>query len=75
MIADRLTTVSRGNNNNDVDSQLKKQQYFQLAFCDIYATKTLITRRSQTDLGRLVGVMKVTKLVLLNRFTEFKPSH
>ena len=71
-IAGRLTTVSRGNNNND--SQLENDSTFNWRNNN-YATKTLITQRSRTDLGRSVGVMKVSKLVLLNRFTESKTSH
>ena len=37
--------------------------------------KTSITQRLPTDLGRSVGVMIATQLVLLNRFTGSQPSH
>ena len=37
--------------------------------------KTSITQRWQTDLGRSVGVSKITQLAWLNRFTGFQPSH
>ena len=39
------------------------------------ATKTFITLRLRTDLGRSVGVPPATQLVRLNRFTESQPSH
>ena len=39
------------------------------------ATKTWITQRLQTDLGRSVGVTAVNQLVWLNRFTSAQPSH
>ena len=39
------------------------------------ATKTLITNRLRTDVGRPVEVTKSTQLVLLNRFTGTQPSH
>ena len=39
------------------------------------ATKTLITKRLRTDIGRSVGVTVVTPLVWLNRFTSAQPSH
>ena len=39
------------------------------------ATKTSITQRLRTDLGRSVGVTTVIKLVWLNRFTGTQPSH
>ena len=42
---------------------------------NINATKTLITQRLQTDLGRSVGVTAVTPLVWLNRCTSAQPSH
>ena len=35
-----------------------------------HATKTLITQRLRTDLGRSVGVTAVTQLVWLNRVYE-----
>ena len=38
------------------------------------ATKTLITQRLLTDLGRSVGVTAVTPLVWLNWFTSAQPS-
>ena len=39
------------------------------------ATKTLITQRLRTDLGRSVGVTAVTPLVWLNWFTNAQPSN
>ena len=39
------------------------------------ATKTLITQRLQTNLGRSVGVTAVTPLIWLNQFTSAQPSH
>ena len=39
------------------------------------ATKTLITQRLRTDLGRSVGVTTATPLVWLNQFTSVQPSH
>ena len=38
-------------------------------------TKTSITQRLRTDLGRLVQVTTVFQLVSLNRLTVFQPSH
>ena len=38
-------------------------------------SKTTITQRLQTDLGRSVGVTAVIPLVYLNRFTSAQPSH
>ena len=38
------------------------------------ATKTSITQRLRTDLGRSVGVTTVTPLMWLNRFTSAQPS-
>ena len=37
--------------------------------------KTLITQQLQTDLGRSVGVMTATQLVLLNLFMGSQLSH
>ena len=39
------------------------------------ATKTSITQRLRTDLGRSVWVTTATQLVRLNRFTGSQPSH
>ena len=39
------------------------------------ATKSSITQRLQTDLGRLVWVTIAIQLVWLNRFTGSQPSH
>ena len=39
------------------------------------ATKTTITQRLQTDLGRTVGVTTVIQLVWLNRLMGTQPSH
>ena len=39
------------------------------------ATKTTITQRLPTELGRSVGVTTITQLVWLNRFTESQSSH
>ena len=39
------------------------------------ATKTLITQRLWTDLGRSVGVTAVTPLMWFNRFTSAQPAH
>ena len=39
------------------------------------ATKTFITQRLRTDLGRSVEVIAVTPLAWLNRFTSAQPSH
>ena len=39
------------------------------------ATKSSITQRLRTDLGRSVEVTKATQLVWLNRFMGSKPSH
>ena len=39
------------------------------------ATKTLITQRLRTDLGRSVGVTIATQLVWLDRLTGSQPSH
>ena len=39
------------------------------------ATKTSITQRLLTDLGRSAGVTIATQLVWLNRFTGSQPSH
>ena len=39
------------------------------------ATKTSITQRLRTDLGRSAGVTIATQLVWLNRFTGSQPSH
>ena len=38
-------------------------------------TKSSITQRLQTDLGRSVGVTTATQLVWLNRFMSAQPSH
>ena len=38
-------------------------------------TKTSITERLRTDIGRSVGVTAVTQVMWLNRFTSGKPSH
>ena len=40
-----------------------------------HATKTLITQRLRTDLGRSVALTTVTPLMLLNRFTSAQHSH
>ena len=39
------------------------------------ATKTSITQRLRTDLGRSEGVTAATSLVWFNRFTGAQPSH
>ena len=39
------------------------------------ATKTSITQRLRTDLGRSIGVTTAIQLVWLNRFTGIQPSH
>ena len=39
------------------------------------ATKTLITQRLRTNLGRSTEVTAVTPMVWLNRFTSAQPSH
>ena len=38
-------------------------------------SKTSITQRLRTDLGRSVGVTTTIQLVWLNRFTGTQPSH
>ena len=40
-----------------------------------HASKTSITQRLRTDLGRSAGATTATQLVWLNRFTSTKPSH
>ena len=39
------------------------------------ASKTSITQRLRTDLGRPIGVTAVTQLLWVNRFTNTQPSH
>ena len=58
------------------EKNIKKYLYQQKALkTKVTTQKTSITQRMRTDLGWLVGVAEVIKLVRLNRFSGDKPSN